>query len=97
MVYRGGDRVPFRAVRFFETKFKEDWTRVRGGWVLAGVDWRSWSAADRAAAMFVQLEHANARNPEGLRQLYELAGDTAALAELDRKAMGQDSTIETTL
>lgn len=62
---------------------------------LEGIDWRGWTAADRTAVAYLMLKRQNKDNPAGLRELYELVGDKAALAALDRSIMGQSQTITT--
>lgn len=63
---------------------------------LSGVDWRSWSAADRAAVGYLLLRRQHADDVTALRELYELADDTEGLAALARQNLGQGHTIETT-
>jgi hypothetical protein len=95
-VYGGGHGFPYRAVTEFHHGLKENWRHLRAVFALDGIDWRGWSAADRTAIAYLLLKRQHHNNPTVLRELYELAGDTAALAELGRQGMGQDSTIETT-
>lgn len=68
---------------------------MRAVWALDGVDWRGWTAADRAAVTYVMLKRQHSSDPQALRELYEMVGDTAALATLDRSIMGQTKTIQT--
>lgn len=60
---------------------------------MAGLDWRSWSAADRAAVVYILLQRANRDDTDELRKLYELVGDTAAVAAIDRDRMGQEPSV----
>lgn len=66
---------------------------MRAELAISGVDWRSWSAADRVNATYLLLK----RNldTDGLRELYRFVGDKNALAAMDREIMGQPSTIQT--
>lgn len=66
---------------------------------LDGLDWRSWTAADRAAATYLLLkrQYRSTKNLDALRELFLLAGDVEAVAALDREKMGQTPTIETTM
>lgn len=70
------------------------WRTLRGELALAGVEWRTWSAADRVSATYVLLK----RNLSGdaLRDLYELVGDKDAVAAMDRETMGQPAQVEVT-
>lgn len=60
------------------------------------MDWRSWSAADRTAVAYLMLKRQYRNDPHALRELYELVGDTDAIAALDRQIMGQGSSVEVT-
>lgn len=68
---------------------------MRGEFALAGVDWRSWSAADRVSATYVLLKRNLRGDTDALRNLYTLTGDKNALAVLDREIMGQTPQITT--
>lgn len=62
-------------------------------WALEGADWRSWSAADRAAVVFLILKRI-AKEPQERRELFELVEDYEAVAAIDREKMGQSSQVE---
>lgn len=64
---------------------------------LDGLDWRSWTAADRAAVTFLLLkrQYKTAGDHQALRELFTLVDDKAALAALDREIMGQPTTLTT--
>lgn len=64
-------------------------------WALDGVDWRSWTAADRAAVCFLLLKKQYRDDVPALRELLLLVEDKEAVAELDREIMGQTATIVT--
>lgn len=61
---------------------------------LDGIDWRAWSAADRSSVAYLLLKRQYAGDPHLLRGLYELVGDTDALAALDRGILGQPAQVE---
>lgn len=65
---------------------------------LDGLDWRSWTAADRISATYLLLKrhYRSTGDLDGLGDLFELVGDREGLAELARTKMGQTRTIETT-
>lgn len=60
---------------------------------LEGINWRAWTAADRAAVAYRLLKQT--LTGDDLRGLYELVGDRSAIAALDREIMGQAPTIQT--
>lgn len=62
-----------------------------------GINWRDLSAADVVSVSFLWLKRQYRNDPEALRGLYELVGDKAAIAALDRAKMGQSESIETTM
>lgn len=95
LVCGGGYGFSYTAVRELETALKTHWRELRAEFALAGVDWRSWSAADRAAVAY-RLAKQRTTDPKALRTLYELVDDKDAIAELDRSNMGQARTVETT-
>jgi hypothetical protein len=63
---------------------------------LEGIDWRGWSAADRAAVAFLLLKRQNRDDPTMLRELFVLVEDSDAVAELDRQMMSQPRQVEAT-
>lgn len=62
-------------------------------WALEGADWRTWTAADRAAVIFLLLKRVT-KDPQEMRDLFELVEDYDAVAAVDREKMGQTSQIE---
>lgn len=68
---------------------------MRAQFALAGIDWRSWTAADRAAVTYLMLKRQCADDTAALRELLLLADDREAVAELDRNIMNQNRTIVT--
>jgi hypothetical protein len=73
---------------------RDDWRELRAEFALAGIDWRSWSAADHAAVGFLLLKRHFAGDSVALRALFELVEDTAAVAAIDRVSMGQPDRVE---
>lgn len=98
-VHRDGDRFPYTATVQFHQEIKENWRHLRAVFALDGVDWRSWTAADRTAVAFLLLkrQHKRAGDTGALRELLLMVGDNAGVAVLDRQLMGQTPSIETTL
>jgi hypothetical protein len=66
---------------------------LRAEFALAGLDWRSWSAADRAAVTFLMLKRQHGDDPVALRALYVMVDDTEAVAEMDRQKMSQPAQV----
>jgi hypothetical protein len=62
--------------------------------LLDGLDWRSWSAADLASVTYHVLRRS--LTGDDLRDFYDLVGDKDAKAALDRESMGQTSGVELT-
>lgn len=101
-VGQGGTHVCANGVGFSYTAcqtlwqaLNANWRDMRGEFALAGVDWRSWSAADRVSATYVLLKRNLRGDTDALRNLYTLTGDKNALAVLDREIMGQTPQITT--
>jgi len=59
---------------------------------LDGINWRSWSAADRVSATYALL--LRTLDGDGLRELHTLMGDKEAIAVLDREKMGQSTQLQ---
>lgn len=64
---------------------------------LDGIDWRSWTAADRVAATFLLLKRQYKRSgdTQALRDLYLLVGDKAAVAAIDNQIIHGGQTVQT--
>lgn len=92
----GGYGFPYTAAVYFSKALAGNWRHLRAQFALTGIDWRSWSAADQASVSYLLLQRQYATDKASLRDLYELAGDKEAVAEIDRSNMGQPPKIETT-
>jgi hypothetical protein len=94
-IHPRGNRFPYAAAVHFREALAGNWRHLRAQFALAGIDWRSWTAADRAAVTYMMLRRQYAGDHAALRELFELADDRDALAALARANMGQTPTIQT--
>jgi hypothetical protein len=94
-ICEGSDRFPYRAAQAFHQGLNDDWRNLRAVLALRGIDWRSWRAADVSAVAYRIWRQAFADDPTELKNLYELAEDSEALAGLAREMMGQTRQIQT--
>lgn len=64
-------------------------------WNREGIRWRDLSLAELTWLIYADYADSLRDDPKALRDLFVLAGDTDSVAALDRKTMGQASTIQT--